>query len=85
MHPDEAFSTRKRTPKSTGAFLSFGRFYAADTWRGELVMDMGVPWGVFGCPVPVPAEFPSRNGGCGIPVKFPRAKLIFKYIYLMTI
>ena len=33
MHPNEAFSTRKRTPKSTGAFSSFGSFYAAGTWR----------------------------------------------------
>ena len=38
-----------------------------------LVMNTGVPWGVFGCPVPVPAEFPSRSHGCGIPAEFPRA------------
>jgi len=38
-----------------------------------LVMDTGVPWGVFDCPVPVPVEFPSRDHGCGIPAKFPRA------------
>jgi len=50
MHPDEAFSTRKRTPKSTGAFLSFGRFYAADTWRGEHIsVSMAPFWEIFIC------------------------------------
>ena len=42
-------------------------------WQSGIVMNTGVPWGVFGCPVPVPAEFPSRSHGCGIPAEFPRA------------
>ncbi len=51
----------------------------------DIVMDTGVLQGVFGCPTLIPAEFPSCNDGCRIPVKFPRAQLIFKYIYLITI
>ena len=57
---------------------------AAQTASG-IVMDTGVPWGVFGWPVPVPAEFPSRSHGCGIPAEFPRAWDIFKYIYIISI
>jgi hypothetical protein len=53
-----------------------------DKSERELVMDTGVPWGVFGYPAPVPAEFPSRDHGCGISAKFPRAKHIFEYIEL---
>ncbi len=36
-----------------------------------LVMDTGVPRVVFGWPAPVPAEFPSRDHGYGIPAEFP--------------
>src|SRR6266545_3866548 len=51
----------------------------------DVVMDTGVPRGIFAWPAPVPAEFPSRIHGCGIPAKFPRAHSIFKYIYFIIV
>ena len=48
----------------------------------NIMMDTGVPRGVFGCPAPVPAEFPSHVHGCGNPMKFPRAHYIYSNIIL---
>jgi hypothetical protein len=43
-----------------------------------LVMDTGVPRGIFGSPAPVPAEFPSSGHGCGI---LPNSRGFRIYIY----
>jgi hypothetical protein len=67
------------TPMLDGCFAIFEAVnndtHVEVAWPPFVVMDTGVPQGVFGSPAPVPTKFLSRVYGCGIPAKFTGSDL----------